>query len=271
MTAIRTLIRRLISSGNEANYSALAPTAQNALDIFAGEWISRLPPPFHELRAGSLPVFDDPRIAWAIERLGGVTATRILELGPLEGGHSYMLDRAGAREVLSIEGNRRAFLKCLVIRDIVGMPAVRFAHGDFVTYLRSSQERWDTIIASGVLYHMTDPIELIARAAGACSALFLWSHYVDEGRPTANPLYPGRRAVVEARTYDGFSYAAYRHDYRMALARPDFCGGPRRHSCWLTRTTILAALSHFGFTSIETAHEEPHHQNGPAFSVLARK
>lgn len=175
-------------------------------------------------------------MAWAIERLGGVEGRRVLELGPLEGGHSYMLDRAGAKEVLAIEGNRRAFLRCLVARDIVGMPAVRFVHGDFVPYLRDARDHWDVIVASGVLYHMTDPMELLVGAARACSALFLWTHYVDE-----------------------------------AVTLRGFCGGPRRHAYWLTRSTILTALARFGFTSIETAHEEPHHQNGPAFSVLARK
>ena len=46
----------------------------------------------------------------------GVDGRRVLELGPLEGGHSYMLQRAGAARVLAIEANTRAFLKFYAIR-----------------------------------------------------------------------------------------------------------------------------------------------------------
>ena len=58
-----------------------------------------------------------------------------LELGPLEAGHSYILDRAGALEVLAIEANRRAFLKCLVVKEMIGLPSVRFVLGDFNEFL----------------------------------------------------------------------------------------------------------------------------------------
>ncbi|MEZ5286815.1 MAG: hypothetical protein R2712_18800 [Vicinamibacterales bacterium] len=110
------------------------PSPQNALDIFAGEWASRMPSSAPVLRAGQAALFDDPRLAWPLERLGGVAGRRVLELGPLEGGHTYMLDRAGAREIVAIEGNTRAYLKCLVAKEILGIPSGRFVCGDFAAY-----------------------------------------------------------------------------------------------------------------------------------------
>ena len=53
----------------------------------------------------------------------------MLELGPLEGAHTYMLDRAGASEVVAIEGNTRAFLKCLITKELLSMPSARFLVG----------------------------------------------------------------------------------------------------------------------------------------------
>ena len=47
----------------------LAPSDQNALDLFAGEWSSQPPPARAELKAGVTPLFDDPRITWAHHRL----------------------------------------------------------------------------------------------------------------------------------------------------------------------------------------------------------
>src|SRR6187402_1626923 len=87
------------------SYVHAAPSPQLALDLFKGDWWSAVP----GLQAGSTPLFDDSRIRWAVEHLGGVTGRRILELGPLEGGHTYMLERAGAASVVAIEANTRAY------------------------------------------------------------------------------------------------------------------------------------------------------------------
>src|SRR5262245_26338252 len=90
-----------------------APAPQNAVDIFTGEWASRLPPPFDTVTAGTALLFDDHRIHWAGEQLGGFAGKSILDLGPLEGGHPYIFERAGASEIIAVEGNPRAFMKCL--------------------------------------------------------------------------------------------------------------------------------------------------------------
>ncbi len=252
-------------------YVTLPPSPQHALDIFAGEWASKLPPPLDHLTAGSALLFDDARVEWAIERLGGVAGKRVLELGPLEGGHTYMLDRAGAAEVLAIEGNRRAYLKCLVVKELLGLRAARFVCGDFTAYLREPDRRFDVAFASGVLYHMVTPVELLASLAKVSDALFLWTHYYDEallGRTTrtAHRVTAGTEA-----SHDGFAHRLYRHDYGAALGSQGFCGGSRPYSHWLTRDDILAALRHFGLNHIEIAFEQPDHANGPAFCVVARR
>src|ERR1035437_8430204 len=95
------------------SYVRTAHSVQNALDIFVSEWASRLPPPWSKCAAGGIPLFEDGRIVWALQQLGGCEGQRALELGPLEGGHSYMLESHGAASVLAVEANTRAFLKCL--------------------------------------------------------------------------------------------------------------------------------------------------------------
>ena len=116
------------------SYVTRAPDPQNALDIFKGQWTSRLPERWSYLTAGFLPIFQDPRVSWAIEHLGGSEGKTVLELGPLEGGHSYMLENAGAESVLAIEGNANAFLRCLAVKEIVALKKVRFLCGDFRKY-----------------------------------------------------------------------------------------------------------------------------------------
>lgn len=252
-------------------YSEEVPGPQNALDIFAGEWASKLPPPFDGLTAGQALLFDDQRLAWAIGQIGGVAGSRVLELGPLEGGHTYMLDRAGASEVLAIEANTRAYLRCLVAKELVGMHAGRFVFGDFMAYLRERPERFDVVLASGVLYHLDGPVELIARIAGITDAAYFWTHYYDEALFKSRPKNAKRVVTPAPAEYGGYRHVVCRSEYKTAVTVPGFCGGTRSHSNWLTRDGILGALRHFGLGDIQIAYEQTDHPHGPAFSILARR
>ena len=83
-------------------YVKSAPSVQNTLDIFPGEWASKLPGDLSLLNAGQSGLFEDARITWAVEQLGGVTGQTILELGPLEAGHTYMLEKLGAASITAV-------------------------------------------------------------------------------------------------------------------------------------------------------------------------
>jgi len=86
-------------------YETGAPSPQRALDLHAGEWASHLPSPFDGYRAGAMPLYADARLVWAIDRLGGVDGAHVLELGPLEVGHTWMLEQWGAARITAIEAN----------------------------------------------------------------------------------------------------------------------------------------------------------------------
>ena len=90
------------------------PSPQNALDIFKNEWSSKLPAEFAKYQTGTVQLFEDERVNWAVSELGGIENKTVLELGPLEGGNTYMLEKHGAKSVLAIEANSRAFLKCFL-------------------------------------------------------------------------------------------------------------------------------------------------------------
>ena len=61
-------------------YVTSAPSSQNALDIFSGEWSSRFPGALATLNAGTVPLFEDPRVAWALAELGDMSGKSVLEL-----------------------------------------------------------------------------------------------------------------------------------------------------------------------------------------------
>ncbi len=247
-----------------------APTPQNALDVFKDEWISRLPPAYAHLSAGQMPLFEDPRVSWAIEQLGGVNGDRILELGPLEAGHSYMAQQHGAREVIGIEGNARAFMKCLVMKEVVGLDRVHYLLGDFVEYMRTTGERFDTCFANGVLYHMREPalvVHLIARVARRAT---IWTHYYDDARVKASAS-AGRFSGVSQTSHAGFTCTQHRYEYGATSAFATFAGGLHPHAHWMSRDDMLACVRHAGFTKIEIAFEEPDHVHGPCFALAVSR
>ena len=97
---------------------------------------------------------------------------------------------------------RRAYLKCLVMKEILGTERVRVLLGDAAAFLADSPvPRFDLAVASGVLYHMADPVTLLARLAKAADRLYLFTFYYDEavmgGRPQlAAPMVSDGKALV---------------------------------------------------------------------------
>ena len=248
------------------------PTHQNVLNIFKDEWLSLLPPAASELIAGKIPLFQDPKIAWAVQQLGGVKGCKVLELGPLEGGHTYILENMGAASILSIEANTRAYLKCLITKEILGLKQARFMLGDFVTYLKETDETFDICIASGVLYHMQNPAELIDLISQRSSKVMIWSHYYDQSLIESNPyLKEGKFSGTVNKDYQSRQYKLYRQNYQEALDSAKFAGGHETFSLWMTRTDILTCLEDFGFQDIVIEFEEPNHPNGPCFCLVGTK
>lgn len=250
-------------------YVSTAPSYQNAIDLVPG-WSTSLPEHLG-VKAGTLATYQDPRIAWAIEQFGSLQDREVLELGPLEAGHTSMLEVAGAR-VDAVEANQLAFLRCLIAKEIFGLTRSRFWLGDFMQWLENTDKTYDFIVASGVLYHLTDPLRLIELVAQRSSAAYFWTHLVMEEHMPPEDV---RRTVfapdIEEHDFHGVTVRAYRRTYLDAYANPAFCGGMRDEHRWLHREDFLKALAAVGFSSIAIAHDEPEHQFGPALSVFARK
>ena len=250
-------------------YVTAAPSHQNAIDSVPG-WSTAFPPEFG-LTAGALQTHDDARMHWALECFGSVIGKRLLELGPLEAGHTAILEKAGAT-IDAVEANQLAYMRCLITKEVVGLTRSHFWLGDFVKWLEDPGKTYDLIVASGVLYHMKDPLHLIDLIAQRSSAVYFWTHLVDED---AMPPGDARRLVfapeAEIHDFHGMKVRAYRRTYLQAPKNPAFCGGLEDDHRWLNRDDLLAALRAVGFTDIRTTHDQPDHQFGPALSIYAGK
>jgi hypothetical protein len=263
--------RKPTANGTLGQYVGSRPDWQNALDIFRGEWASRLPGAWGALEAGEIPLFEDTRVQWAIDQLGGVTDKTVLELGALEGGHTYMLEQRGAASIVAIEANTRAYLRCLIVKELMELRRARFLCGDFVQYLRTGPGPFDFCLASGVLYHMTDPVELLRLVGLATPRVYLWTHYYDEDLVRRNPALVGKFTERSRAERAGFAHTLHRYDYQAAARVPGFCGGPAPSSHWMTRDDILGCLRHLGWTDIRVGFEMPDHPHGPCFAIVATR
>lgn len=254
-------------------YATQAPSAQQTLDLFRGKWASRLPAALGDCEAGKAPLFEDPRVDWAIENLGSLGidmgASTVLEVGPLEGGHTYKLVRRGARSVTAVEAHPEAYLKCLVLKELLGMERVNFLYGDAVSFLRSIGHTYDVGFASGFLYHMANPVEFLELICRRTRAVFLWSVYWDPLFVREHPGRPAGTAGVETSAHAGFRHTLHRHDYGENLDFGQFWGGPESHSNWMEKDEILGALAHFGFSrQIVELEANP---NGSALRLVAAR
>ena len=257
------------------HFFGLMPGDQNAIDLFAGEWSSQPPANRPDLKAGATPLFDDPRIAWANDRLkesglaGGFQDRAVLELGPLEGAHTYLISRLGAKSVTAIEANGRAYLKCLIAKETFGMPQARFLLGDCLMHLKGTSEHYDVGLACGILYHLTNPVELLHLLSQRCDAIFLWTVFYDPEFVEKNPVPGAKFSEAIAMEHAGFRHTVHRFNYGPSLDWKGFCGGGDVYSYWMEKAEILGALETFGFTDFRT--EQHPNVHGSALMLTARR
>lgn len=245
-------------------YETRSPSPQTAVDLF-DTWTVAFPPDCG-VQAGTLPLYSDPRFGWMLAQMGGdLTGQTVLELGPLEASHTYLLERHGAAEIIGIEAHRQAFLKCLVAKEILGLHRARFQLGDCVKYLETTDRRFDLIFASGVLYHMADPVRLLDAMAAKTRSFVLWTHYFD---PSAMPQGDPRRSAfdrhVQTVQRGDLALRLHRRSYHRAWSARSFCGGPEDCHYWMERDQIIALCRQLGFGQVTVGCEDPDHPGGPA-------
>src|SRR5262249_16449924 len=172
----------------------------------------------------------------------------------------------------SVEANKLSFLRCLVVKEILDINSAKFFLGDFMSWLENSPTSYDLIVASGVLYHMPDPVKLLELIAKHTDAFYLWTHYYDVAAMSKDDLrhvpFVGN---IEVQNFNGIPVHLYSRSYYGAWQSKAFCGGAHDLHRWIERGDIIAVIRSLGYDDVRIAHEEPKHQNGPSFSIFAKR
>lgn len=260
-------------------YCTEAPTNQTMVDILRGEWFSAFPEEY-QVSAGGFNTFNitiESRVKWGNDVLAGrLTGSAMLELGPFEAYDTWQMELLGARSVVAIENNNINFIKCLIVKEMMGLKS-HFLFGDFIPYLENCSQRFDIVWASGVLYHQTEPLKLLGLISKVTDTVFIHTHYYLEDFISRSAFYsdfkPERDVEAEYGDFRArLHYRSYKREIKsMASERKAYAGGAETFSYWMDRSDIFACLQHFGFDKFTLGVEDQANPMGPAMYFLAEK
>ncbi len=210
-----------------------------AFEIFRN-WVSL----FHTARGryGSKnpTVHDQLPILLDLNRRMPLQGKRVLELGALEGANTKQLLDLGAAQVTAIESNRESFIKCLIARNELELDRARFIFGDLNEVLLrpefAQEPHFDLCFASGVLYHLEDPVRAIDLIVSTARAVYVWSQVANKQMPQGDWL--------ELFDSQGRRYRGRRNHYKQT----DVLGGLGGSAIWLTLDSLERAFTDRGFT-----------------------
>lgn len=224
-----------------------------------GPWVTKFVIGGEEY-GGKIDAMHDPRVDQFFRAFPD--AGRILELGSLEGGHTFSLaSRPHVSRVLGIEGRRESVERARFVRQLLGMTNVEFEVANVETADLASFGEFDAVFCSGLLYHLPEPWRLIENVSKVSPNLFLWTHYASGDVSEA-----GGRALkgAENAMANGFKGWAYRE---RGLADP--LSGMSPSSFWPTLEGLKAMLKRNGFGEIEVIRDNPNNLDGPAVTLAA--
>jgi SAM-dependent methyltransferase len=214
-----------------------------------GRWVTR----FHiggKTYGGSFDTTQDSRLVRFAEQFPG--ARQILELGSLEGGHSFLLARLPSVErVLAIEGRQYNVDKAKFVQRLLGVENVEFLTANLESLDLSTLGKFDAVFCCGLLYHLPEPWKLVEQIRRVSSHLFLSTHYA-----------PIENAASIVRGLNGLRYKEFGFRDPLSGLSPD--------SFWPTLDGLQDMLRQNGFQNISIIEDSPGHQNGPIVLLAAR-
>jgi len=198
---------------------------------------------------------DDARIAMFKRAAGPLEGKRVLELGPLEGGHSLQLARAGA-SVVGIEGHESNYQRCRYIKELYGLENVEFIHGDLRTFDLDSLGQFDAVFNVGVLYHLDEPWKLLTSLGRISPRMFVATHCAPPDKINA---------FVDA---DGHPL---RGMWWIEGPLEASLSGLQVRSFWPTREHLKKMLVQTGWARVKWIAYDPDFTNGPLACLWAER
>ena len=254
---------------HSGKFSSQIPTVENSYSIYSDAWKFE----FDRLSAAEIASVakNDPRPLWCAEVYPEFQTFRVLELGPADGYNTMELERLGARSITAIEGNIDAFFRCLILKNNFGLRA-QFLLGDFTRIFESYSLGADLLYASGVLYHLKNPVEFIHMCSQRYNNLFLWTHFYDVESvlkiENETNCFANNENTVHQFQGEQFTYfkRVYNPDHVM---HPGYIGGLNAFANWISRDDLFKVLEMCGYDVLRIVEDPYAPGRMPAVNIYA--
>ena len=176
----------------------------------------------------------------------------ILELGALEGAHSFPLaQHPGVTRVVAVEGREANLRKARFVQELLQIGNVEFVRANLEEAELTAFGKFAAVFCCGLLYHLPEPWKLLAQLPAVAPLLFIWTQYCadNEARDVGNGLRG--KTHIEGGADEPLS-------------------GMSPTATWLTLDSLCDLLRASGYKTIELIHDDPAHANGPAVTIGAR-
>lgn len=175
---------------------------------------------------------------------------RLLELGCLEGGHTFQLAKHTDLHITAVDARHSNLSKARYVSKLLGVQNVSFVQADLEKRALSSFGQFDAVFCSGLLYHLPRPWDMLDGLRAAAPRVFIWTHYAAEDRATE--------------TNHGF-----RGHWYQEHGPADPLSGMSPKSFWITLPSIVERLNRNGFESVTIIADEREHPHGPCVTLAA--
>ena len=176
----------------------------------------------------------------------------ILELGALEGAHSFIFaKRPGVKRVVALEGRETNLRKARLVQALLDIPNVEFAEANLEVAELDRFGTFDAIFCCGLLYHLPEPWRLLNQLPAIAPVLFIWTQYATEEE--AGDLGNGLRGKIH-----------------VEGGADEPLSGMSPTAKWLTLPSLRDLLAVSGYKRVDVIHDDPAHPNGPAVTIGAR-
>lgn len=176
---------------------------------------------------------------------------RVLELGCLEGGHTFPLARV-ADQVVAIDARAENLARARWLNQrVYRRNNIEFVQADLENADLSRLGAFDVVFNVGLLYHLPAPWLLLAKLAPLTQAMLIWTHVAND---------------ADADTQEG----GYRGLRYMENGMADPLSGTSAQSFWPTLDELERMLADAGFVGLQRLDWEPAHVHGPAVLLCCR-
>jgi tRNA (mo5U34)-methyltransferase len=160
---------------------------------------------------------------------GGWAAARVLDVGCWDGYYSFEFAKRGAGAVRGIDLRQEALRRANLLRDYFGYDRCRFEQGN-IQEKDFAGETFDITLLSGVLYHLSSPIDVLKKIGAVTGSLLLINTYASRARdsvlhltfedPDKDPAghqalvtFPSERALLDMLAFAGFDVVLRDYPY----------------------------------------------------------